>query len=389
MERRIGGARALTLISAVLVALAFPAGCGRQEAGGSAPAPVVEVAEVITRDVPVHSEWTASTDGFVNATIRPQIQGYLLSQHYKEGDYVRKGQLLFQIDDRPFRAVLKQANSRVAQARVEWENARANLARVKPLAAYKAVSAKDLDEAIRAEGSCLASLEAARAAAEKAELDLTFTRITSPINGIAGAARAQVGNLVGPGSTEELTTVSTVDPIKVSVPLTEQEYLRDLRRGANGRATLELILADGSVHPYKGRFTFVDRQVDVGTGTIKVSALFPNPGNFLRPGQFARVRAETAVRKNVPLVPQRAVIEVQGSREVAVVNADNTIDMTPINVGPRVGELWVVEEGLKAGQTVVVEGTQKVHQGSAVTPRPYRNGPVNLTSPHNPAPRGR
>ncbi len=359
-------------IFVTLVALVFVAGCSRHQAEGAASATIVEVAEVITKDLPVWSEWTASTDGMVNATIRPQVQGYLLAQHYKEGDYVKKGQLLFEIDDRTFMVALKQANSRVVQARVEWENAKANLARVKPLAEYKAVSAKDLDEAIRAEGSCQASLEAATAAAEKAELDLKFTRIVSPIDGIAGIAKAQVGNLVGPGSTEELTTISTVDPIKVNVPLTEQEYLRDMRNGTTSKATLQLILADGSVHPYKGRFAFVDRQVDVGTGTIKVAALFPNPGNFLRPGQFARVRAETSIMKNVPLVPQRAVIEVQGSREVAVVNPGNKIEMTPIKVGPRFGDLWVVEEGLKAGQKVVVEGTQKVHQGSSVTPRPYQ-----------------
>ena len=355
-----------------LVALVFVAGCSRHQAEGAASATIVEVAEVMTEDSPVWSEWTASTDGMVNATIRPQVQGYLLAQHYKEGDYVKKGHLLFEIDDRTFMVALKQANSRVVQARVEWENAKANLARVKPLAEYKAVSAKDLDEAIRAEGSCQASLEAATAAAEKAELDLKFTRIVSPIDGIAGIAKAQVGNLVGPGSTEELTTISTVDPIKVNVPLTEQEYLRDMRNGTTSKATLQLILADGSVHPYKGRFAFVDRQVDVGTGTIRRAALFPNPGNFLRPGQFARVRAETSIMKNVPLVPQRAVIEVQGSREVAVVNPGNKIEMTPIKVGPRFGDLWVVEEGLKAGHKVVVEGTQKVHQGSSVTPRPYQ-----------------
>ncbi|HPK52960.1 MAG TPA: efflux RND transporter periplasmic adaptor subunit, partial [Smithellaceae bacterium] len=222
------------------------------------------------------------------------------------------------------------------------------------------------------EGSCRAALDAVTAVAEKAELDLKFTRILSPIDGIAGSAKAQVGNLVGPGFTEELTTVSTLDPIKVNVPLTEQEYVRDMRSGGNGKAKLELILADGSVHPHKGRFTFVDRQVDVGTGTIKVAALFPNPGNFLRPGQFARVRAETALRRNVALVPQRAVIDVQGKYEVAVVNSDNKIEMIPIKVGARSGDLWIVEEGLKAGQKVVVEGTQKVRSGMSVAQQPFQ-----------------
>jgi len=356
----------------VLTFCALFTGCNGQPAGVDAKPVLVDVTEVVTKDVPVWSEWTASTDGLVNATIRSQVQGYLLIQHYKEGEHVKRGQLLFEIDDRTFQAALKQATSRVTQARADWENAKANLARVKPLAEYKAVSAKDLDEAIRAEGVCKASYEAAMATADKAELDLKFTKIISPIDGIAGAAKAQVGNLVGPGSTEELTSISTVDPIKVSVPLTEQEYLRDMRGGKNSNAKLELVLADGSVHPYKGKFTFVDRQVDVGTGTIKVTALFPNPGNFLRPGLFARVRAENKIRKGVALVPQRAVIEVQGNREVAVVNAGNKIDMTPIKTGPRFGEMWVVEEGLQAGQKVVVEGTQKVRQGVSVTPRPFQ-----------------
>lgn len=356
----------------VLTFCTLSTGCNGQPAGVGAKPVSVDVTEVVTKDVPVWSEWTASTDGLVNATIRSQVQGYLLIQHYKEGEYVKKGQLLFEIDDRTFQAALKQATSRVTQERADWENAKANLVRIKPLAEYKAVSAKDLDEAIRAEGVGKASYEAAVATADKAELDLKFTKIMSPIDGIAGAAKAQVGNLVGPGSTEELTSISTVDPIKVSVPLTEQEYLRDMRGGKNGKARLELVLADGSVHPYKGKFTFVDRQVDVDTGTIKVNALFPNPGNFLRPGLFARVRAEIKIRKGAALVPQRAVIEVQGNREVAVVNDDNKIDMTPIKTGPRFGEMWVVEEGLQAGQKVVVEGTQKVRQGVSVTPRPFQ-----------------
>ncbi len=357
-----------------IIAVAFTVftGCGNQPAEGVTTAPVVKVSDVVIKDVAVWSEWTASTDGLVNATIRPQVQGYLLAQHYIEGDFVKKGQLLFEIDAGTFAAALKQARSRVNQARVEWENARANLERVKPLATYKALSARDLDEAVRLEGSCRAALDAVTAVAEKAELDLKFTRILSPIDGIAGSAKAQVGNLVGPGFTEELTTVSTLDPIKVNVPLTEQEYVRDMRSGGNGKAKLELILADGSVHPHKGRFTFVDRQVDVGTGTIKVAALFPNPGNFLRPGQFARVRAETALRRNVALVPQRAVIDVQGKYEVAVVNSDNKIEMIPIKVGARSGDLWIVEEGLKAGQKVVVEGTQKVRSGMSVAQQPFQ-----------------
>ena len=240
MERRISEYGKCFALVVALTVFVFIAGCSRQQ-GGEAQAPVVEVTEVIMKDVPVWSEWTASTDGVVNATIRPQVQGYLLAQHYKEGDYVKKGQLLFEIDARTFQAAMNQAKSRVDQARVDWENAKANLVRIKPLALHKAVSAKDFDEAIRSEGSCRASFEAAMAVAEKAELDIKFTRIVSPVNGIAGIAKTQVGNLVGPGSTEELTTISTVDPIKVNVPLTEQEYVRDMRGGKSGRAKLEFL----------------------------------------------------------------------------------------------------------------------------------------------------
>ncbi|OPY62675.1 MAG: Toluene efflux pump periplasmic linker protein TtgA precursor [Syntrophorhabdaceae bacterium PtaU1.Bin034] len=270
---------------------------------------------------------------------------------------------------------LEQAEAGLAEARSRWENAKTHLDRVRPLAEQHAVSTRDVDEATSSEGALRALLEGAKAAKRKAEIDLGFTRIVSPINGIAGMAKVQVGNLVGPGSAEALTTVSTVDPIKVNVPMSEQEYLRDMRNGKNGKAVLELILADGSIHPHKGRFAFVDRQVEAGTGTINVAALFPNPGNFLRPGQFARVRARTSVLRNVPLVPQRAVMEVQGSYEVAVVTADNKIDVAPVKVDRRVDDLWAIREGVKAGQKVVVEGLQKVRQGSPVAVRPYRQPP--------------
>jgi membrane fusion protein (multidrug efflux system) len=357
-----------------LFLLAFITGCTKQSSN-AVPAVSVEVATVITKDVPVYSEWTASTDGCTNVAVRAQVQGYLISQRYHEGDLVKKGRVLFEIDPRPFITSLEQAEAKLAEARNRWQNARTHLDRVRPLAEQHAVSTRVLDEATSSEGALRASLEAAKAAKKKAEIDLGFTTIASPINGIAGMAKVQVGNLVGPGSTEALTTVSTVDPIKVNIPMAEQEYLRDMRNGKNGKAVLELILADGSIHPHKGKFAFVDRQVDVGTGTINVAALFPNPGNFLRPGQFARVRARTSVLKNAPLVPQRAVIEVQGSHEVAVVNKGNRIEMTPVRVGRRVDDLWVIEDGLKAGQKVVVEGLQKVRNGSPVTVRSCQQPP--------------
>jgi membrane fusion protein (multidrug efflux system) len=325
----------------------------------------------------MYTEWIASTDGLVNATIRAQVQGYLIKQNYKEGDFVKKGQVLFEIDPRPFEAVLEQAKGQLAQQQARWETAKANLGRIKPLAEQKAMSMKDLDDATGTEQATRAEVIAAQAVVDKARVDLGFTKITSPIDGIAGIARAQLGNLVGPGSIEELTTVSTVNPIKVYIPMSEQEYLRDMQngRGRTQPVTLDLILADGSVHPHKGVLAFADRQVDVRTGTIKVAGLFPNPGNILRPGQFARVRARTMIKKGAILVPQRAVGELQGSYQVVVVGPDNKVDIRPVKVAERVDNLWVISEGLKPGERVVAEGIQKVKQGMNVNPKPYGGQP--------------
>jgi membrane fusion protein (multidrug efflux system) len=355
-------------------ALLLLSGCKKGQGRETSSPLTVEVVDVIKKDVPVYSEWIASTDGSVNATIRAQIQGYLTKQNYKEGDLVKKGQILFEIDPRPFEAVLEQAKGQLAQQQARWETAKANLERIKPLAEQKAVSMKDLDDATGAEQATRAAVIAARAVVDKAQVDLGFTKITSPIDGIAGIAKAQIGNLVGPGSIEELTTVSTVDPIKVYIPMSEQEYLRDMQNGrghTQRMMPLDLILADGSVHPHKGVLAFADRQVDVRTGTIKVAALFPNPGNVLRPGQFARIRARTMTKKGALLVPQRAVTELQGSYQVAVVGPDNKVDIRPVKVGERVDNLWVIDEGLKPGERVVAEGIQKIKQGMDVNPKPY------------------
>jgi membrane fusion protein (multidrug efflux system) len=389
-------------------------GCRQGNAKPAAPPPAVEVAEVIQRDIPVYSEWIASTDGVVNATIRAQVQGYLVQQNYREGDLVRKGQLLFEIDPRPFQATLSQAEATerqamaaltqaeatleqakavVARQEALWVSAKATYDRYKPLAEQRAIPRKDLDDAIGEErstyaavaaaratvtateaaiGAHHAAVAAARAAAEKARLDLGFTRILSPVDGIAGIAKAQIGDLVGPGSAEALTTVSTVDPIKVYVPVSEQEYLQVARaRVEAGEVPVELILADGSRHPHAGRFAFADRQVDVQTGTVKVAALFPNPGNLLRPGQFARVRAQRSVKAGALLVPQRAVMELQGSYQVAVVGADQKVDIRPVKAGERVGALWVIDQGVQPGERVIVEGLQKVRPGMVVTAQPY------------------
>ncbi len=359
-------------------ALLLLSGCKKGQGRETSSPPAVEVVEVIQKDVPVYSEWIASTDGFVNATIRAQIQGYLTKQNYKEGDLVKKGQILFEIDSRSFEAVLEQAKGQLAQQQARWDTARANLERIKPLAEQRAMSLKDLDDATGAEQATHAAVIAAQAVVNKAQVDLGFTKITSPIDGIAGIAKAQIGNLVGPGSIEELTTVSTVDPIKVYIPMSEQEYLRDLQNGkghTQRKMLLDLILADGSVHRHKGVFAFADRQVDVKTGTIKVAALFPNPGNILRPGQFARVRAQTTTRKGALLVPQRAVTELQGSYQVAVVRADNKVDIRPVKVAERIDNLWIIDEGLKPGERVIAEGVQKIKQDMEVNPKPYGAGP--------------
>jgi len=356
------------------VTLLLLSGCKKGQGRETSSPPTVEVVEVIKKDVPVYSEWIASTDGFVNATIRAQIQGYLTKQNYKEGDLVKKGQTLFEIDPRPFEAVLEQAKGQLAQEQARWDTAKANLERIKPLAEQRAMSLKDLDDATGAEQASRAAIIAAQAVVNKAQVDLSFTKITSPVDGIAGIAKAQIGNLVGPGSIEELTTVSTVDPIKVYIPMSEQEYLKNMQNGrghSQRTMRLDLVLADGSVHPQRGVLAFADRQVDVRTGTIKVAALFPNPGNILRPGQFARVRAQTMTKKGALLIPQRAVSELQGSYQVAVVGADNKVDIRPVKVAERVDTLWVIDEGLKPGERVIAEGIQKIKQGMDVNPKPY------------------
>lgn len=336
--------------------------------------------------MPEVHEWVGTADGLVNATIRAQVTGYLIRQNYKEGDFVRKGEVLFEIDPRPFRAALDQAKGDLARQVAQLENAEANLARVKPLAEQNALSKKDLDDATGAERSAKAAVVAATAAVENARLNLGFTKITSPISGIAGLARAQVGDLVGPALGGELTTVSTIDPIKIYYTVNEQAYINFMRHFATQEAGLErargleisLILADGSLYPHMGRFYAIDRQVDVRTGTLRVAALFPNPSGILRPGQFVRVRVLIGMKKGALFVPQRSVTELQGSYQVAVVGPGNVVDIRPVKPGERSGVLWEIEEGLRSGERVVAEGVQKVSQGIVVNPRPF--APMTTTS---------
>jgi membrane fusion protein (multidrug efflux system) len=388
-----------SLLPALLAGVLL-SGCGKEEKV-QPQAPIVEVVEVIQKDVPVYGEWVGTLDGSVNATIRAQVQGYLIKQNYKEGDFVKKDQVLFEIDPREYQAALAQATSALQQSKgvlqqskaevsrqeARWDNAKANLKRIRPLAEQNAVSQKDLDDSVGLELSTRSAVDAAKAAViaaegqvlgaqaavEKAQLNLGFTKITSPIDGIAGIAKAQIGNLVGPGSIEELTTVSTVDPIKCYVSLSEQEYMRAQERRLKpaGKVVLDLILSDGSTYPYKGEVAFADRQVDVRTGTIRVAAIFPNPQNLLRPGMFSRVRAEMGIKKAALVIPQRAVTEVQGRYMVAVVSPDNKMAIKPVKVGDRFGQLWVINEGLQLGEKVVAEGTQKVREGMVVSPKPF------------------
>jgi len=348
----------------------------KQEAAPPPP-PEVMVAEVVQKDVPVYREWVASMDGLVNATILAQVQGYLIKQNYQEGEFVKKGTQLFEIDPRPFQATVDEAKAALAKQKAVLQTAQANLKRILPLAEANAVSQRDKDNAIGSVQSNEAQVLAAQAQVRRAELDLSFTKITSPIDGIAGLAKAQIGDLVGTPQSRELTTVSTVNPIKVYVPISEREYLQAVEKSkqepkANAeKPTYELILADGSTWPAKGTFSFADRQVDPQTGTIRVAILFPNPENILRPGQYAKVRALMGIDKNALLVPQRAVGELQGSYQVALVDAGNTVKIQNVKVGERFGESWVIREGLKAGDRVVAEGTQKVANGVKVTPKPF------------------
>jgi len=368
------------------LALALCAGCEKKVAAPPPP-PTVEVINVLQKDVPIYKQWVGVLDGNVNAVIKPQVTGYLTKQNYHEGDLVKKGQVLFEIDPRTFQAALDQAQGALAQAKgdlarqeASYATAKAELARVRPLAQKNAVSQKDLDDAIGRELATKAAVESANAAiasakanVDKAKLELSFTKITSPVDGVAGIAKTQLGNLVGPSSLVELTTVSELNPIKAFINVSEQEYLSfaATRKGQAGSIPLELVLADGSVYPEKGRFSLADRQVDPATGTLKVGSLFANPGNKLRPGGYGQVRAIMTVKKGALLVPQRAVTDMQGKYLVAVVGADNKVAIRPVKVAERIGSDWIIEDGLKAGEKVIVEGTQKVKPDMTVNPQPF------------------
>lgn len=445
-ERKLSLSLGLIGIAVVAVLLGFAR--SSKPAQAAPPTLEVEVIPVEQKNVPIYSEWIGTTEGMVNADLKAQVTGYLLRQDYKEGSFVKKGQLLFEIDPRPFQAALDQANGQVAQYQGQVEQAtsqitqaEAQLAQAKsqilqaqarlaqaqanqvktdldvqkyrPLAEQKAVTQQDLDNALQANTATKAQVDAekagveaaraqvahasaeintakagvvaakgqlenARAAAKTAALNLSFTQIISPIDGIAGIAQAQVGNLVSTTS-NPLTTVSTLDPIKVYFTLGEQDYLRYTKpflssaeqSGNLDRLELELILSDGSTYPEKGRFYFADRQVDPKTGAIRMAGIFPNPNNGLRPGQFGKVRAVTSLQEDALMVPQRAVSELQGTYQVAVVGPDNIVNVRTVKIGERTGSMWVITDGLKPGELIVAEGTLKVRPGMLVKPKPF------------------
>lgn len=389
----------------ILVAMVVVAVHSKVKATPNAPdPPEVEVARVEARDVPIYHEWIGTLTGLVNADIKAQVAGYLLRQDYKEGSFIRKGQLLFEIDPQPFQAALDHAKGQLAQAQAQLAQDQAQLAtaeanqvksqlnvnRYKPLAAAQAASEQDLDNAVQSNLANKAQVEAAKAAiatahaqiqvaqaqVETARINLDFTRVTSPIDGIAGIAQAQVGDLVGPNSAV-LTTVSTVDPIKDYFAVSEQEYLalrRQFPERGIGRLKLQLVLADGTAYPHEGVFYFANRAVDPNTGDIQLAGLFPNPGNILRPGEYGKIRAVVRIQERALLVPQRAVTELQGAYQVDVVESDNRVAVQPVTVGDRVGTQWIIQSGLSAGQRVVAEGLEMLRPGMQVLPKPFEGG---------------
>ncbi len=369
----------LALLSAALLVDAFGCSNGKVRAATPPAPPVVEVAPVIQKDVPLQGEWVGTLEGYVNAQIQPQVSGYLIRQDYQEGALVKKGQLLFEIDPRPFQAVLDQARGQLAQAEAQMANAELNVKRDIPEAEAHAIPQSQLDTDTQSLRAAKASVEADQAAVEQASINLGYTKVTSLIDGIAGINTVQVGNLVGPSAV--FTAVSQVSPIKVYFPISEQEYLGMADGGGPGsvdfithasRIPLQLTLADGSVYPHPGRIIFADRQVNTQTGTIQIVGEFPNSKNLLRPGQYARVRAPTGNIAGALLVPQAAVNQQQGTYQVTLVDTDNRAQLRTVEVGPRVGTLWVITSGLKPGERVVAVGADKAKAGELVNPTTYK-----------------
>jgi membrane fusion protein (multidrug efflux system) len=362
----------------ILLAISALTACGKNETIELGP-PEVLVTEAATRDVPVYREWIGTIDGSENAEIRARVTGYLMKRDYQEGGLVKKGDLLFEIDPRPFEAELDQAKSQLEQGKAAALAAAAERDRSDKLFAQKVISAQEHTNKTQLNEANQAKVQALQAAVEQAQLNLNFCRVTAPVEGIAGIAKAQVGDLVGTGSNVVLTSISTLNPAKILFPISEADYLAAIQRVQETLnkpleqrpESIDLILADGSTFPNKARLLSVDRQVQASTGTILVTALVQNPGSILRPGFFARARIVAQVLKDAIVVPQRAVSEVQGAYQLGIVGSDGKAEIRPVKVGARIGTDWVITSGLTAGEKVVVEGLQKIKSGTPVTAKPW------------------
>ena len=356
----------------MLLGLACTVACSSEKEKPAPPPPGVTVTPVLQRDVPIYQEWVGTMVGNIDADIRPKVEGFLLTRVYTEGSYVKKGEPMFQLDRRQAQAAVEQAEGQLAQAKAALSQAQIDVNRYTPLVAQRAVSQAELDKAHSMEKAGKAQVDAAQAVLDNAKLNVGWTTVVSPISGIAGIAKVGIGDLMTPNTV--MATVSAVDPIYVDFSIAEQDYLR-FARDKSGRAAgrhLELILGDGSLFPQSGHALLVNREVDSRTGTLQVRASFPNPGNFLRPGQYARIRAVTEERKNALLVPQRAVAELQGVYQVGVVGADNKVAIKVVKLGPQIGDVWVVDSGLQPADKVVVDGLQRLRDGITVAPTPFK-----------------
>lgn len=366
---------AIAFIAMLALAISI---CGCKKAPPPPAPPVVQVITLAPTNMPIYDEWIGTLTGFVNAQIRAQVTGYLLTQNYAEGSIVKQGDLMFQIDPRPFQATLDQAVAKLAEDKAAQGETELNVKRYMPLAREQAISQQELDDEVQANLSALALVKADEAAVQTARINLKFTRITSPVDGLSGLALAQIGDLVSV-SGPLLTTVSSINPIKVYFQVNEQSYLTFWRHfifpsgsaNTNKILPLQLILSDGSLYSEPGRMFFADRQVNPNTGTLQIVGLFSNADYLLRPGQYGRVRAQTQIATNALVVPQRAVTELQDSYQVAVVGPSNVVHIQPVNVGRQVGSQWIIQSGLKPGDRIVVEGLQKAKEGTVVNPKPF------------------
>ncbi|MFL6527398.1 MAG: efflux RND transporter periplasmic adaptor subunit [Chthoniobacterales bacterium] len=382
--------RAALILASAAALLA--ASCGKKQPPAPA-APEVLVTEVKAEDVPIYHDYVGQLDASVNATIQARVQGYIVSQNYKEGQLVKKGDVLFELDRRPFQAALDQAKAALLQAEASAKQAELNAQRVEDLFAKKVASAQEHDNAVQSAAAARAQAESQRAAVEQAQVNIDYTTISAPVDGIGGLAKAQIGDLVSANTV--LTTVTKVDPIKAYFNVSEQFYSTYSKRYADPEALaahekeleFQLIFPDGSIYPQKGELFAKDNQVDPRTGSIRVAALFPNPGNILRPGEFARIHVRSEVRKDALVVPQRAVNELQGIYQLAIVGTDNKAHVRPVKVGERVDHDWIIEEGVKAGERVVVEGILKARDGATVSPKPWTAPSPSPTASGSPAPR--